>query len=160
MGRSIEEEENYWMRAKANAIVSELMENYDSQDVSWKNLISFGDSDAERNALITASKEYLAKERCAKVVSSGLTGEIITKDGHRKRLRSKTVKMLDEPSCEELTAEMHLFVSWLPHVVGKDFGLDVELPGSDDDAALTQLNAQVTGNRRPVNWLKLATDEP
>merc|ERR1712060_1004329 len=102
--------------------------------------------DFERAALFATADEYVRKEgEGGHITESGLTSELITKDGHLKRLRAKTVKMLDEPSCEEMTAQIKLLTSWLPFIVKKDEGMDLELADSTDDETLNELNLEITG---------------
>lgn len=155
--KASEQEADFWMQAKASAMLGEIEKVYTSGR-SWKNLLSFGDSDFERVALITAAEGYVLQEKQnAHLVEAGLTTEIISKDGHRKRIRAKTVKMLEEPALEEMIAQMSLLHSWLPHLIKRDAGIDVVLEDSDNDATLNELNLTVTGKRRDtLTWRELA----
>ena len=49
-------------------------------------------------------------------------------------MRTKTFKMLDEPTVEELIVELSLLHRWLPPMVGFDDGFDVDLGSLDDEA--------------------------
>jgi len=80
----------------------------------------------------------------------------VSKDGHLQRLRAKTVKMLEEPSCEELIAQVSLFAMWLQPLVQRDEGLAVELKDSTDNEILNELHKQVTGHPDKLTWLHLA----
>lgn len=52
--------------------------------------------------------------------------------------------MLDKPSIVELTAELVLLRSWLPYLVRRDSGIDVEIEDPDDDQQLAELHRQAT----------------
>jgi len=155
--KSNDQEVDFWMRAKANAM-QEQFERFHSDAKSWKNLISIGDGEFERIALITLAERWLTRERAdAQVVETGLTSELVSKEGHRKRLRSKTIKMLDEPALEEIIAQHELFISWLPHLVKRDRGIDIVIEDSEDDARLRDMDCDVTGLRRDsLTWRRLA----
>mmetsp|Transcript_127904 Transcript_127904/g.368455 ORF Transcript_127904/g.368455 Transcript_127904/m.368455 type:complete len:582 (-) Transcript_127904:98-1843(-) len=155
--KSTEQEIDFWMRAKAEAM-SEQLQAFHKTTKSWKNLLSFGDGEFERIAMITNAERWLKKERVnAHVVESGLTSELISQAGHRQRLRTKTVKMLDEPALEEMLAQLELLHTWLPHLVKRDRGIDIVLEDSEDDTRLRDLDQDVTGERRPrLTWRRLA----
>mmetsp|Transcript_107506 Transcript_107506/g.298958 ORF Transcript_107506/g.298958 Transcript_107506/m.298958 type:complete len:160 (-) Transcript_107506:148-627(-) len=94
-------------------------------------------------------------------MSGGSTPQGVSKDGHLRRLRLKTVKMLDKPSIVELTAELVLLRSWLPYLVRRDSGIDVEIEDPDDDQQLAELHRQVTGISDPtLSWRRLLLGRP
>lgn len=154
------DEANYWMRAKARAMEEAIQSFYGTTGASWKNLISIGDSDFERVALATLAAEHFQSEaRGGQIVETGHTSMAISKEGQLQRLRAKTIKMLDEPSCEELLAQATLFQSWLPHIINKDSGMDVDMVGSLDDNYLCEVNQHVTGKVEALRWRDLASVE-
>lgn len=149
----------FWTRVKGDAISKELEEFHRKLDASWKNVISLGDSDFERHGTMAAGQDYMRREmEGGSVRQAGPhTAEGVSKDGHLKRLRVKTIKMLDKPTVLELTAELTLLRRWLPHIVQRDAGFDVEIEGTDDDQVLIELNRQVTGaTDRSLSWRDLA----
>merc|ERR1712039_216170 len=107
----------------------------------------------ERYGTINAGEDYMRRDAEGSTIletrpeEDGGTGyrdratsATISKDGHLKRLRTKTVKMLGEPTVEELTAQLVLLTMWLPYMVRKDGGFDVEIEGTDDDARLNEMH--------------------
>eukprot|EP00416_Gambierdiscus_australes_P021112 CAMPEP_0171061762 /NCGR_PEP_ID=MMETSP0766_2-20121228/4648_1 /TAXON_ID=439317 /ORGANISM="Gambierdiscus australes, Strain CAWD 149" /LENGTH=436 /DNA_ID=CAMNT_0011517489 /DNA_START=3 /DNA_END=1313 /DNA_ORIENTATION=- len=162
--QSMEESKCFWTRVKREAIARELEDIHRRNDASWKNILSLGDSDFERYGTICAGEEYMRREmKGSQVLRTGVTpdgyahtSEGVSMDGHLKRLRTKTVKMLSEPTIEELTAELALLKSWLPHMVQKDSGFDIELDCTDDNERLRDLHRQVTGEYEELTWEELA----
>eukprot|EP00931_Biecheleriopsis_adriatica_P037698 TRINITY_DN21627_c0_g1_i12.p1 TRINITY_DN21627_c0_g1~~TRINITY_DN21627_c0_g1_i12.p1 ORF type:complete len:632 (-),score=132.00 TRINITY_DN21627_c0_g1_i12:103-1944(-) len=155
--KSCEDEADFWTHAKAVAMQHEFETFYKATDSSWKNLISIGDSDFERLGLLTViDKHVRSLSQDSEVSEQGLALELITSSGHLHRVRAKTLKMLDCPSCHELIAELNIFALWLPHIIKKDRGLDIELTTSDDDNILNQYNLELTGERSDHTWMKLA----
>lgn len=153
-----EESASFWTRVKSEAIMKELDEFHHRHDASWKNVISLGDSDFERYGTISAGQDYMRREmEGGSLTQTGHTTEGVSKDGHLKRLRVKTVKMLDKPTVLELTAQMVLLLRWLPHIVRRDSGFDLEIEGTDDDNVLVELHRQVTGEEDlSLSWQELA----
>lgn len=147
----------FWSKVKGECIGKELEELHEKYGISWKNIISFGDSDFERFGTIAACEDHIRKEmEGGTVISTGATAEGISKDGHLKKLRTKTLKMLNEPTVEELTAELSLLKMWLPHMVKKDSGFDLELESSEDNDRLMQLHKVITGEEKDLSWMILA----
>lgn len=155
---NVQEGAALWTRVKGDAISQELEEFHRRQDASWKNVISLGDSDFERYGTITAGQDYMHREmEGGSLFTTGHTPEGVSKDGHLKRLRLKTVKMLDKPTVLELTAELALLRRWLPFIIQRDSGFDLELDGTDDDSKLVELHRLVTGDEDPsLSWRVLA----
>jgi len=159
--KTSDQEADFWMRAKQTAMTREIGEIHASRGSSWKNIISIGDSDFERVALLaTAESHVRAASSTGQVAQSGLTSEFVTKDGHVQRLRAKTVKMLEDPSLEELIAQQTLLTSWLPFLINRDTGLDITFHNSEDDNQLNDLNRFVTGEDADLSWLTLAGVDP
>eukprot|EP00927_Polykrikos_kofoidii_P026519 TRINITY_DN2358_c0_g1_i7.p1 TRINITY_DN2358_c0_g1~~TRINITY_DN2358_c0_g1_i7.p1 ORF type:complete len:574 (+),score=130.56 TRINITY_DN2358_c0_g1_i7:40-1722(+) len=156
--QSSDDVSKFWTNAKAKAISMALSENYDNYGASWKNIISFGDSDFERYGTIAAGKEYMQKElKSGEVISTGATASGISKDGHLKKLRTKTVKMLAEPTVHELIAEATLLGLWMKCIVKKEDGFDLEIENSDDDDMLLELHEFITGEEDcELSWPTLA----
>lgn len=155
--KSNDEEEDFWMRVKAAAMAHVLESAHQRDGASWKNIISFGDSEYERLALIKTAETYILTESSGGSVLSQepQCAEIVTAGGKYKKLRTKTVKMLESPSIEEMIAEVTLLTTWLPHIVVLDEGLSVEIGNSDDDAALNELNKKICGQDDDLSWEEL-----
>lgn len=155
---SNEEVKSFWSNVKGAAITQELDEFHRRHNASWKNVISLGDSDFERFGTIAAGAEYMKRElgENGQVLTTGATAEGLTKDGHKVKLRTKTLKMLDEPTVEELTAEITLLHRWLPHMVQRDCGFDIELDNTEDNEHLMAIDKDITGEETELSWKILA----
>eukprot|EP00747_Dinoflagellata_sp_TGD_P179254 gnl/TRDRNA2_/TRDRNA2_29779_c0_seq1.p1 gnl/TRDRNA2_/TRDRNA2_29779_c0~~gnl/TRDRNA2_/TRDRNA2_29779_c0_seq1.p1 ORF type:complete len:393 (+),score=103.44 gnl/TRDRNA2_/TRDRNA2_29779_c0_seq1:167-1345(+) len=79
----------------------------------WKNIISIGDSCIERDAI----KEVLWNHEPA--------------DGSGHQARCKTVKLMEEPSVEQLSAELLILQTWLRQMAKQTEDFDITLDGSD-----------------------------
>jgi len=156
--RSSEEEVAFWMKAKAKCMELELDSCHRKVEKSWKNVMSFGDSIIERRALGFATREHLAQlGKGGQILAQGLTAEVVTKDGHLQKLRTKTLKMIDDPSVEELTAQITVMTDWMSFITKDTYGLDIELDDSSDDDKLNALNRNITGvEKSDLCWMDLA----
>jgi len=155
--KSSEEIASFWTRTKADTIRRELNASHSMHGASWKNVISLGDSNFERDGTIHVCKEYMTVELDGgDVCSTGPTIEGFTKEGHLKKLRMKTVKMLEQPTIEELIAEISIFTRWLPFIVRQDKGFDIELDSTENDEQLNALHYQFTGQTERLSWTELA----
>lgn len=73
-------------------------------------------------------------------------------------VRCKTVKMLDEPTVEELTAEVTLLNLWISQLVYLDQGVDFRLDDSTDDSQIHTIHGKLLGKDADVanlTWGKL-----
>jgi hypothetical protein len=61
--------------------------------------------------------------------------------GQEIKVRTKTFKMLDEPTVEEFIAELSLLHRWLPLMVELDDGLDVDLSSLDSEAEIGKIES-------------------
>jgi len=86
---------------------------------NWQNILSIGDGDAERDAIMDISFQH--------------TNPLSQKTGAPKQLRAKTVKMLDSPECAAMTLELQLLQAWLPGLVHCDEDEVIVIPESDDE---------------------------
>lgn len=136
--QSNEELMAYWTDVKAQAIGNECQTFYSRYEgQTWKNVLSIGDSDFEKEGTKSVTKAWtLANKRTATQLP-----------------RTKTVKMLDDPTIEELTDQLKLIHSWLPSLVEKDtgFNLDLELAGAEHFDNIEKLlkDAQTCGAEGP-----------
>lgn len=131
---------DFWTNVKAEAIGRELRDSDPSElGGRWKNVISFGDSDFERYGTIDACEDYIK--------SSGSSGQ---------QLHKKTVKLVNDPTVEELTAQLALLVRWLPFIIRHVGDLDYEIEDTVDDQALSDLHASITGEIASLSWRELA----
>jgi len=141
--KSAQQVENYWTNVKGAAIAKEAQRMYSKYEgQSWKNVISFGDSDFERQATQAAVRNYWAAQAGGEI-PEGLTMEGV-QDDHYKKVRVKTMKLLDEPTSEELLAQVNLMRMWLRHMVQYDSGIDIVLEGSDDNSQLEMFHKILT----------------
>jgi hypothetical protein len=139
----------FWTRVKREAISKEL-EHFHNED-QWENILSFGDSEFEISGTIGAGKDYIKKQvKCWKEQSSGASESSLT-----KKLRIKTMKMLSNPTVEELMAQLTLLTRWLTNLVGKDSSMNLELLNSDNDKLIADLNTKITGRTTELKWSDL-----
>uniref|UniRef100_A0A6U6WAB0 Uncharacterized protein n=1 Tax=Zooxanthella nutricula TaxID=1333877 RepID=A0A6U6WAB0_9DINO len=78
---------------------------------SWKNILSIGDSWAERNALQDLVFSKTQRDR----------------RGRWKECRCKTMKLLTEPTLAQLTEQVSVVAQWIPTLVCHDGDLDINL---------------------------------
>lgn len=78
---------------------------------SWKNVLSIGDSDVERLAL----QDVIFR----RVQTDG--------EGNWRECRCKTLKLLEEPTLEQLTGQLQSLTSWLIDIAHYDGDVDVDL---------------------------------
>mmetsp|Transcript_70368 Transcript_70368/g.186757 ORF Transcript_70368/g.186757 Transcript_70368/m.186757 type:complete len:352 (-) Transcript_70368:47-1102(-) len=64
-----------------------------------------------------------------------------TVNGKDFKVRTKTFKMLDEPTVEELMVELSLLQQWLPLMVALNDGFDVDLNSLDDKAQIDKIES-------------------
>merc|ERR1711972_850456 len=107
----VEEGVSVYTIMKRAAMVKVLKKLYRKNP--WRNIISIGDSTIERDAL----KELLWSHEQD---SDSLTP-------------CKTVKLMEEPSCEQLTAELLLLRLWLPAMVLHREDFDVTMDGTEEE---------------------------
>lgn len=80
------------------------------QHQSWKNVISIGDSIFERDAVRRV---------------------VLNREDSKKRCRTKTAKLLDEPEVDELIAQVRVIHDSLGLMVQYDGNLDIEIDEDD-----------------------------
>merc|ERR1719428_260095 len=91
------------------------LENFYSRysNQSWKNVVSIGDGTFERDAI----RRVMQERPCM----------------GQKKARTKTVKLLDDPTIEELVAQLRIVKASLSMVVNYDDSLDIEVTEDDLD---------------------------
>mmetsp|Transcript_2156 Transcript_2156/g.5464 ORF Transcript_2156/g.5464 Transcript_2156/m.5464 type:complete len:508 (+) Transcript_2156:77-1600(+) len=122
-----EELELFWSGMKGKAITREVDKFYSQYEgQSWKNIISVGDSDFERLGTRRAIAEYMEDKGLDPLASrqmwqaeAGVTQMI--------KVRTKTFKLVDQPTVDELTTEVTLLEQWLPLMVTVDKTFDINL---------------------------------
>ena len=137
---SDEEIERFWSSVKGKAIARECNKFYSQYEgQSWKNVISIGDSDFERLGTQHAMENYMREQ--------GIDGDgkLVDINGHLYKVRTKTFKMLDEPTVEELTVEVDMLKAWLPLMVTLDSSFDVNLNNADDPQVLRAIDKTLRG---------------
>jgi hypothetical protein len=104
-----------WKEDAFQGEIRKFYSRYEGQ--SWKNIVSVGDQVCEHDACkLVVSQRPKAAQNPAK----------------RHKCRVKTIKLLEDPSIEDLVAQLHVVHSWLRGIVTYDGNLDVDL-GEDDD---------------------------
>jgi len=154
--KSAQQVESYWTSVKAAAIAQEIQRLYTKYEgQTWKNVLSFGDSDFERQATQAAVRNYWSSQAGGEI-AQGLTMEG-EQDRHYKKVRVKTMKLLDEPTAEELFAQVNLMRLWLQPLIQYDAGIDIVLEGSDDNSQLTSIHKLLTGrdSSSALSWTRL-----
>eukprot|EP00440_Ansanella_granifera_P057921 gb/GFBE01062788.1/.p1 GENE.gb/GFBE01062788.1/~~gb/GFBE01062788.1/.p1 ORF type:complete len:567 (+),score=150.73 gb/GFBE01062788.1/:1-1701(+) len=138
---SDEEVERFWSSVKGKAIARECRDFYNQYEgQSWKNVISIGDSDFERLGTQIATEDYMRE--------TGIEGDgrsVVDVNGHMYKVRTKTFKMVDQPTIEELTVEVEMLRAWLPLMVKLDSGFDVNLNNADDPQVLRTIERTLRG---------------
>lgn len=130
--QSSEERAAYWTGVKGTAIRIECERFYTKyEEQTWKNVISFGDSDFEKEGTIEVTRQYVLSKK---------------QKGAYQLPRTKTVKFLDSPTAEELCNELRLVKHWLPTLVHKDegFNLDFENIGQGNVEDIGELLKDAT----------------
>jgi len=112
-----------WKEVAFYGELSRFYSKYQAQ--SWKNIVSIGDQCCERDACNIA-----ARQRPNNV--------------SKKKSRVKTLKLLEEPSIEDLTAQLHVVHQWLTGIVMYDGDLEVDL--SEDDEIIFELHQRLIGD--------------
>jgi len=144
-----EEVELFWGKLKGQAIAKELKSFYSRYEgQSWKNVISIGDSNFERLGTLSATEAYMRERGIlpakAERGPNHLTGEAEV-GGHLFKVRTKTFKMVDQPTIEELTVEVDLCRQWLPLMVNLDEGFDIDLSSLDDMDEIQRIEERLHG---------------
>lgn len=117
---SDEEQFKFWINVKKRAIYAHIESFYSKYEgQSWKNVLSIGDSEFEREATLQSTKAWQLSAHHKGCDSS-------------MKVRAKVVKMLEDPTDEELLAELRLISSWLPSMVERNQGFDIDLEQSND----------------------------
>ncbi|CAJ1365109.1 unnamed protein product, partial [Effrenium voratum] len=122
--------ERFWSGVKAKAIARECKSFYSQYDgQSWKNVLSIGDSDFERIGTMLATKDYMEQTG----IETSPSGQAVV-DDHVYKVRTKTLKMVDQPSIEELSTQLGLLRTWLPNMIKLDSDFDLNLNAADPNA--------------------------
>lgn len=138
---SDEEIEKFWAGVKGKAIARECRDFYSQYEgQSWKNVISIGDSDFERLGTQSATEDYMKE-----IGLQGNSSQVVDVNGHMYKVRTKTFKMVDQPTIEELTVEVDMLKTWLPLMVKLDSGFDVNLNNADDPHVLKNIEKVLRG---------------
>lgn len=165
---SDDEFEEFWARMKGRAITKELDHFYSQYEgQSWKNVISVGDSTFERLGTIRATEAYMRDlgidvpveriptptgasaghvARVPSVTSTRSGLPEVEVDGQIYKVRTKTCKIIDDPSMQELAVELDLLHHWLPLLVALDDGFDCDLNDLDDAGAIAQIESTLRGS--------------
>jgi len=137
--RRAREEDNELQKVLKTRAMSQIVKKFYSKGGtcdgrSWKNVISIGDSAAERLALQDVIFRREQKD------SRGVP----------KECRCKVVKLLMEPTAERLTAEIQVLLMWLLTIVCQDDDLDIDFSDIEEapDSPISPLLLNKPRNRR------------
>jgi len=134
--RSDMDSEFFWSKIKGECIAREAQEFYSQYEgQSWKNIISIGDSNFERLGTMVTTSEYMREK--------GLMSEHDEVGDQEYKVRTKTFKMVGEPTLEELTCEMDMLLRWLPAMVSKDSSLDVVIDDLDNSSQVQDIEEMI-----------------
>lgn len=123
----------YWTGVKAAAIHAECTRCYSQYEgQTWKNVISIGDSYFERDGTRDVVRRWC-------------------EDNARTAYqlpRTKTVKFLDDPTCDEVADQLKLLTAWLPVLVRKDgaFNIDLDTAGASAEEDISGLHQLINNN--------------
>uniref|UniRef100_A0A7S4SH59 Uncharacterized protein n=1 Tax=Alexandrium monilatum TaxID=311494 RepID=A0A7S4SH59_9DINO len=92
---------------------------------SWKNVLSIGDSESERLALQDVIFRRVQRDH----------------RGNWQECRCKVLKLLDEPSLEQLVGQLEPLSSWLAFIVQYDGDLDIDFGKELDDPEIAGLRS-------------------
>jgi len=135
--------ERFWSGMKARAIARECREFYSQYDgQSWKNVISIGDSDFERLGTMLATKDYMDQTGIQRADNSDNCAVV---DDHVYKVRTKTLKMVDQPSIDELNTQLGLLRTWLPLMIKLDSDFDLNLNNAADPSTLKHITTTLCG---------------
>eukprot|EP00929_Paragymnodinium_shiwhaense_P102796 TRINITY_DN6602_c0_g1_i1.p1 TRINITY_DN6602_c0_g1~~TRINITY_DN6602_c0_g1_i1.p1 ORF type:complete len:609 (-),score=161.59 TRINITY_DN6602_c0_g1_i1:203-2029(-) len=153
------ETERYWSHMKGKAISREVRDFYSQYEgQTWKNVISIGDSDFEREGTKFATEEYLRERGINSTIAGSPKNNFATiqaeVNGHFYKVRRKTFKMVDQPTVEELLVEVDMCRKWLPMMVNLDDGFDVNLDDLEDAAQIEAIEETLRGKQPtlPSGW--------
>lgn len=131
--------EMHWSKVKGRAIAKEIGMFYSQYaGQSWKNIISIGDSDFERLGTMQATDTYMKQTGICRQ-------KTVEVSGHIYKVRTKTFKMLDLPSVDELTVELAMVQKWLPLMIQLDGSFDVNLDDLEDPVTLRRIERTLKG---------------
>mmetsp|Transcript_60427 Transcript_60427/g.179948 ORF Transcript_60427/g.179948 Transcript_60427/m.179948 type:complete len:522 (-) Transcript_60427:116-1681(-) len=134
--------EKHWSQVKGKAIAKEIGMFYSQYaGQSWKNIISIGDSDFERLGTMQATEGYMKQTGICR-------SKTVEVSGHVYKVRTKTFKMLDQPSVDELTVELAMVQKWLPLMIQLDGSFDVNLDDLEDPSTLRRIERTLRGEQR------------
>lgn len=117
---------SYWTAVKAVAIRDQCERCYSQYPgQTWKNVLSVGDSNFEREGT-----QAVVRQWCA---ANARTAYQLP--------RTKTVKFLDDPTCQEVCDQLKLMIAWLPDLLRRDgsFNIDMDAAGSEDITGVDDL---------------------
>lgn len=97
------------MRAM-KAAVTQFYSRYPGQ--SWKNIVSIGDALFEHNAVRQVVAEYMPSTE--------------------KKCRTKTVKLLDGPTCSGLMIQVSIVSNWLRKIVEADYDVSIDFSADEE----------------------------
>eukprot|EP00747_Dinoflagellata_sp_TGD_P101096 gnl/TRDRNA2_/TRDRNA2_168238_c0_seq1.p1 gnl/TRDRNA2_/TRDRNA2_168238_c0~~gnl/TRDRNA2_/TRDRNA2_168238_c0_seq1.p1 ORF type:complete len:270 (+),score=47.97 gnl/TRDRNA2_/TRDRNA2_168238_c0_seq1:86-811(+) len=158
--KTVEEFEKFWAGIKGDKIKTELAKFYSQyKGQSWKNIISVGDSNFERLGTMGATQEYQKQVGLtAEPSSPTVQGKV---GGHFFKVRTKTFKMIDDPTVQDLTMQLAMLHRWLPLMVSLDAGFDVNLDKVDNPAKISEIEGILRGDLATSNndeWAPISQD--
>lgn len=126
-----EEEVQYWTQVKGSAVESVCTKCYSQYPgQTWKNVMSIGDSIFEHLGTRDAIKRW-SQANCHTAYQLP---------------RAKTLKMMEKPTCAELTHQLELLSSWLPTLVKREQGFNIDFGLIEQEAV--DVGEQLKSNQR------------
>jgi len=114
----LEADPRRWKEAAFQKALTEFYSRRHPNLQSWKNVVSIGDAPYERDALRSV---------------------VVTRPTKNKQCRTKTVKMLQEPTIEELAMELKVIHEGFSLIVSYPGNVDVEVTEDDIDLGIDTL---------------------
>lgn len=147
-------EHDAFVNVKAEAIFCALEHASRANGGKVSHLISIGDSDIERHGAVDACKRYAQTEKVDHCNDQGDSHLCTCQD--RPALIIQTLKLLEEPTIEELRAELTMVKRWLPYLVVEKDDIDAEIDTTEEDDTLMELHKMITGQEEDLSWRILA----
>eukprot|EP00746_Dinoflagellata_sp_MGD_P154371 gnl/MRDRNA2_/MRDRNA2_84770_c0_seq1.p1 gnl/MRDRNA2_/MRDRNA2_84770_c0~~gnl/MRDRNA2_/MRDRNA2_84770_c0_seq1.p1 ORF type:complete len:369 (-),score=55.99 gnl/MRDRNA2_/MRDRNA2_84770_c0_seq1:67-1173(-) len=148
----------YWAWVKGRAITQEMDRFYSQyKGQTWKNIISVGDSNFERYGTLGAATAYVQKRfgnpdttESSAYVKGWQNFESDSQirferdpqwsqdfeglhDGHMFKVRTKVMKLMEDPGPADLALQLQLLLGWFPAIVCLDGSINLFLENLNEE---------------------------
>eukprot|EP00927_Polykrikos_kofoidii_P046738 TRINITY_DN40876_c0_g1_i1.p1 TRINITY_DN40876_c0_g1~~TRINITY_DN40876_c0_g1_i1.p1 ORF type:complete len:545 (+),score=107.20 TRINITY_DN40876_c0_g1_i1:109-1743(+) len=138
--------ETFYIGLKGRAIAREVASFYSRYEgQTWKNIISIGDSDFERLGTFQATEQYVRERGLVKIGRMGNVHEGLDEHGRSFRVRTKSFRIIDQPTPEEMHLELQMILDWLPRLVFLDDACDFTLDEMDCQDQILNIESTLRG---------------